>query len=636
MPNASLVRDYLKNFKGYEGELVQRGVFNCVRIIDYARNGDIRGEDLSQQDLTLCSLIGRNCNDVAFNNSKINSRLFFSQIYDVESIRSVVYSSCGHFISFVSSRGIHIWHNETGKEIRSFEGRFKSINYSPNGSFILSTANKRYFSENSDELQILDSKSGSIIASIAGNFDDASYSPDGKYIVSASAEGLEIWNSDVTNLMMRINGSFKSASYSPDGKFIVSTTINNSWLKSNSQDNSTHQLDYGVHIWNSRSGERIRCFEFKHKMGTLFSARFSPDGKHIVSASSYGIDVFNSETGDSIYGRNIGYFYSANYNPSGKEIVTASENGIQIWNEKTGELIRTLEEFTYAKIISAYFSHDDKRIISISRPGKGICIWDAKTCKLLNTIGEDYFDSARYSPDDKFIISASNKGIQIWDSLTYEFLYNFSNGYYSSACYSPDGKHIVSTSSAGMQIWNSEAKETIRTIGVGFYISANYSPDGMFLVSVSKNGIQTWNCKTGELIKSMDSEYSCNRCEANFSPDGKYIVSSKTKDVDLWDSKSGRHIRHIWNPSESINTSTCFNSTGKLILSTSFDGSIKIWNNKIDHNMPNDIVVNAIHKLSTQILNADFTGVEFDGIKDYEIASLKQNGAIVEGVELSC
>ena len=42
-----MLRDYLKKFKNDPSDEAQIGVFNCLQLIDYARNGDMSGEDFS-------------------------------------------------------------------------------------------------------------------------------------------------------------------------------------------------------------------------------------------------------------------------------------------------------------------------------------------------------------------------------------------------------------------------------------------------------------------------------------------------------------------------------------------------------------------------------------------------------------
>jgi len=51
-----MLRECLRNFSNDCNEQAQVGVFNCLQIIDYARNGDLSSEDFSNLDLRMCSL----------------------------------------------------------------------------------------------------------------------------------------------------------------------------------------------------------------------------------------------------------------------------------------------------------------------------------------------------------------------------------------------------------------------------------------------------------------------------------------------------------------------------------------------------------------------------------------------------
>ena len=80
----------------------------------------------------------------------------------------------------------------------------------------------------------------------------------------------------------------------------------------------------------------------------------------------------------------------------------------------------------------------------------------------------DSVNSVSYSPDGRFIVSASNdKTVKVWDASTFELVKTLEGHSYDvhSASYSPDGRFIVSASSDGTVVtWDATTYECIDII----------------------------------------------------------------------------------------------------------------------------------------------------------------------------
>ena len=115
-----------------------------------------------------------------------------------------------------------------------------------------------------------------------------------------------------------------------------------------------------------------------------------------------------------------GYWvYSALFSLDGKHVVTASrDNTARIWEAGTGKPVG--EPMTHGdEVYSASFSPDGKRVVTASND-ETARVWDADTGK---PVGEpmthgDRVQSASFSPDGKRVVTASlDKTARVWDAF---------------------------------------------------------------------------------------------------------------------------------------------------------------------------------------------------------------------------
>ena len=633
------LRDYLKNFKNGKGEQAQRAVFNCLQIIDYARNGDMSDEDFSELDLRMCSLVGKNCIGVNFSKSYVSQNLFFGSNCGSSAIR-LDYNSNDNLIASASDDVIEIWDSKTGNYIRSIGGLSGSVLdvcFCPNSKLILSAHGSDY-TENT--IKIWNYETGNLVLTLYGHesfIRSAKFSSDGKYIVSASDDKtVRIWDSLNGNLIHPIksySAKINCINFSPDGTHIVSAS-----------DDKT------IKVWIRKTG--VLLYTLEGHTGEVNSANYSRDGKFIVSASiDSTIKIWESGTGKLIrvIKADLGNVSSANFSFSGEFIVSAfSDGSIGIWKSETGELVRLFKGHK-SLVFHAIFSSDGSNVFSSSLDGT-IKIWDSQTGRLICTTGKhsNNINSARFSPNGKYVVSASDDStIKIWDVNT-GILCNILDGHadmVTSANYSHNGEVIVSSSTdKSIKTWKSDTGDLIRSFKghTDSVISAIFSFDDKYIISSSfDDAVKIWDSSSGDLTPIINSKTDYCEYNASFSPDGKSIVSiseniggkaiiirnSETgkivqilgkntdniscvryshdskfivaavtenmfcndngdiypnianNNIKIWECKTGRLLQVLTAHTDFVN-SVCFSPDDKYILSVSDDCTIKVWKKK--------------------------------------------------------
>jgi len=175
-----------------------------------------------------------------------------------------------------------------------------------------------------------------------------------------------------------------------------------------------------------------------------------------------------------------------------------------------------------------------------------------------------------------------------------------------SAAFSPDGKKIVTASyDYTARIWDVESGKELHTLlghdghSSGVH-SAFFSPDGKKIVTTGSDGaarglpdddgnfgcVRIWNADTGKELKKLEGFFVSHF--AVFSPDGKKIAAAGSQRIIdentalfyarvlIWDVDSGKIVQQLEGHTQRVNT-VDFSHDGKTILTSSRDGTARIW-----------------------------------------------------------
>ena len=263
-----------------------------------------------------------------------------------------------------------VWNIQTGKLDLTLTGHSATINaavFSPDGKKIATASNDKL-------VKIWDTETGLTDTTFRwhkSGVNDVEYSHDGEKIVTVSDDNIaKIWNvktSEVPKNLDGDNSKIKSALFSPDGKKILSAFTDNS-----------------IGLWNAATRKLDTVLKITKTPNRIKSAQFSSDGKKIIVVNVSLISVFDVQNSKLIAEfKDEAFFNSARFSPDGNKIVTASEDDtVKIQDIETKKSVAIFRHD--AGVNTAEYSPDGAKIITAS--DDNTCnVWDVKKGKLLYT-----------------------------------------------------------------------------------------------------------------------------------------------------------------------------------------------------------------------------------------------------------
>ena len=358
-------------------------------------------------------------------------------------------------------------------------------------------------------------------------------------------------------------------------------------LLDTSDDTSIDNIDGSHHIqsqiakdvestkWHLPEGAKLRLGK-----GKINEIQYSPDGHQRAVASSVGIWIYDTHTGEvlALLTGHTGRVLSIAYSPDGLTLVSGSEDKtICFWDTQTGAHKSTLTQHTES-VTALAFSPDGNRIISGSADGI-VHVWDAHTGDLKATSHRpretEYGRSERMNSINAFAFSPDGSlFVSVGDSGTNRNSYDSNKN--GSTCF-----------------WETETRfgrnQCLGTLtDQASTIALAFSPDGGLFARASKNG--TVDLRNGVLGQSIgESETTLRGDEAGlsekeagvqklaFSPDGRTLVGGcKDGSIYVWDTVTHQPLATLKGHTAVV-SSVGFSHDGATLISESEDGTICLW-----------------------------------------------------------
>jgi WD40 repeat protein len=443
------------------------------------------------------------------------------------------------------------------------------------------------------------------------------FSPDSKLIINTSGDKtVLLWNANTGKKLgvLTLPGEASQASFGPDGKSVLTISYEIT--------NPTAVL------WDVAT--RTKIVELRGHTRPINNAKFSPDGRLIVTASTDNTArVWLAATGQaiSIFPGHNSDIDEAEFSPDGKLVVTAGLDGTaRVW--EVGNLIQEFQ--TQYRIFGASLSPDSTLLATAggeyASGGKTVLnkfntaqIWDLQKVQASDLKdSKEKANAIYFSPDGKRLVTSTDNGTKLWDTSSGKLIKNL-NGkiyLYRNSNFSPDGRFLLTMggqdeSERGQdlkvaRVWDANAGEQVAVLGghQGDLRNAFFSPDGRVVVTIAGNydrfrkafgwpfgrdssqgkedpedksaSVWIWDAKTWQRTRSLGEPKNGYPLGAAVSPDSRYVVVGYAdKTARVWDLNTGALFKTLNH--EAPVALTIFSPDGKFLLTVEWQGPTRLW-----------------------------------------------------------
>jgi RNA polymerase sigma factor (sigma-70 family) len=350
---------------------------------------------------------------------------------------------------------------------------------------------------------------GTVRFAHSGGIHALAYSPDGRLLASAGPGSVRLWDARTgapRGAFTDITGNVFAVRFSRDGKKLAACGSPTFEPPGVGGIAVVWDLPSGKVSLLRRFGQWARCLDL------------SPDGKLLaVGLDSGGLHVINLTAGakpvrfDPV--RGITSVSAVAFSPDGKHLVVATSNNKQLRVLDTGTF-RELKRMDTGVMVRGLAYSADGSVLAAALDGNPcVRIWDGFTHKALRDFAgparpKSPFTSVTLcvatSPNGRFVASGAEDGLAlVWDVASGKEVgrLSFANQWVHAVAFSSDGKTLAAGSSWGLiRRLDLASKKEVPTAGDPDFYPAQMtlSPDEKRLATCGDRTAHIWDLATGK------------------------------------------------------------------------------------------------------------------------------------------
>ena len=426
------------------------------------------------------------------------------------------------------------------------------------------------------------------------------YSPTGAFVAVGTIDGgVGFWNVQSGKLEMKGPAQklgVEALSFVSD-KEMTYLAGSNAWLwnletnvaKSIGESNSGKgseaivvSKDKGLVVFND--GQHIKLFdlnsnqatEMKGGFSSIHGVTFSRDVNYLYGAVGNNLmawgDGFGVEDKEKasmmthLLGRRFAYISSGNVIARVPEI-EGGYGSTDVEFLKLDEKAKTYPVLkAHAKSIESIAASSNGTHFATSSEDGTVKIWELGNATPLRVLPESA-DNVVYSPDGKILATSGNGNVKLWNTENWQFRVIAKQ--YGKLRFSPDNKKLAVITSDEVTIIDVATGASLNPL------SFNSTPKNFRPMTSNLQGIHTLFAEIANVFEiplSFSNDSKLVACEERNAATGIYRVK-------VWDADTGDEKFALTGHSAAI-PSTSFSPKGTVLVSGSWDTTVKLWSTK--------------------------------------------------------
>ena len=328
----------------------------------------------------------------------------------------------------------------------------------------------------------------------------------------------------------------------------------------------------------------------------VLSAAYSPDGTRLATIGDDGTTiVWDPSTGEermrlpgSTQPSDLVTDRRVAYSPRGNLLAAGDNRLVRLYDASSGDLVRTLDGHA-ADVTAVAFDRDGARVASGASDGT-VAIWEVSDGTRLAAMAAhaDAVEGLTFSPDgQRLITGGGDASLRFWDVETGALLHE-DTGFDSEVIgptFSPDGSLFAFSASSEAYLWRlaftgagSETQVTYEEVlAIPDSGGVEFSPDGRLLATASGIEVSVREAATGQELQRLLGHTDWVMGIA-FSPDGESLVTTSLDgSVRIWRLGPGSELVAFAVPPAGYGVRVVFSPDGSTIAANGGDGTATLW-----------------------------------------------------------